>query len=107
MPCIPLRSLLTGSVGGVSDPFTWEQRKENLREGYSPSSPIYNTRLSRRGKTVHESFHLTRLLSDTAFVIGILADLVSDFSRLPLPGHPYLTIPRWSIAYRALPAPIP
>ena len=45
---LPLRSLLTGSVGGVDDSVTWERRKEHLRKGYAPfSQPIF-TRLSRR-----------------------------------------------------------
>ena len=55
--CLPLFSLLTNSVVRVSDPFTWERRKERLREGFSPSSQFYWTcDFARRTQTVLEPF---------------------------------------------------
>ena len=65
VPCIPLRSLLTGSVGRVRDPITWERRKECLREGYAPSSPYY-TRLHVAADPGVRDYR-TGLLNDTHF----------------------------------------
>lgn len=45
MPCIPIGSLLTATVGGVNDSFTWEQREGTSGYYLLEVLPLRTTRL--------------------------------------------------------------